>query len=115
MTNLKATASGGTYYNIGILINDGFRVDTIRKTITIDHSVITASEHTIQNFQMYSQQYIKTLVGNSKLDGGPVENISPAILTCAGSTMRTTSSLQAIVRSIAASHSVVCRILPPVT
>ncbi len=70
MTNVTATASEGTNNNYGVY-------NTSSGTVKINHSVIKGTTFTINN-----GAGVTTMVGNTQLDGGPVNNTGT--LTCAG-------------------------------
>ncbi len=70
MTNVTVTASEGTNNNYGVY-------NTSSGTVKINHSVIKGTTFTINN-----GAGVTTMVGNTQLDGGPVNNTGT--LTCAG-------------------------------
>ncbi len=69
MTNVTVTAKEGTT-NLGVF-------STYGGTVKINHSVIRGTSHTI-----YNQAGVTTMVGNTQLDGGAVDNAGT--LTCVG-------------------------------
>jgi len=71
MTNVTATASGGTTSH-GVY-------NTSSGTVKINHSVISGTTNTI-----YNGSGVTTRVGNTQLAGGGVVNVSGGTLTCAG-------------------------------